>query len=152
MVGIGIFSIAMGLLGAFLLLTKKIYDAKLYLFVLPFLIPLPHIAHETGWISAEVGRQPWIIYGLMKTAHGASMVVSASDILGSLIICLFAAVYYVYHAVFKICEKWTAIIIVVNDRLRIRKEKRDGKYPKLSNIMVHPYRYTFSGLFTSGWF
>jgi cytochrome d ubiquinol oxidase subunit I len=98
MVGIGIFSIAMGLLGAFLLLTKKIYEAKLYLFVLPFLIPLPHIAHETGWISAEVGRQPWIIYGLMKTAHGVSVVVSASDILGSLI--MFLLVYLLLFIMF----------------------------------------------------
>ncbi len=98
MVGIGILSIGMGLLGAFLLLTKKIYKAKLYLFVLPFLIPLPHIAHETGWISAEVGRQPWIIYGLMKTADGASVVVSASDILGSLI--MFLLVYLLLFIMF----------------------------------------------------
>jgi cytochrome d ubiquinol oxidase subunit I len=98
MVGIGILSIAMGLLGVFLLLTKKIYEAKLYLSVLPFLIPLPHIAHETGWISAEVGRQPWIIYGLMKTADGASTVVSANDILGSLI--MFLLVYLLLFIMF----------------------------------------------------
>jgi cytochrome d ubiquinol oxidase subunit I len=98
MVGIGILSIAMGLLGAFLLLTKKIYEAKLYLSILPFLIPLPHIAHETGWISAEVGRQPWIIYGLMKTADGASVVVSASDILSSLI--MFLLVYLLLFIMF----------------------------------------------------
>jgi cytochrome d ubiquinol oxidase subunit I len=98
MVGIGFFSIAMGLLGAFLLLTKKIYEAKLYLFILPFLIPLPHIAHETGWIAAEVGRQPWIIYKLMKTADAASVVVSAGNIIFSLI--LFFLIYVLLFAIF----------------------------------------------------
>ena len=88
----------MGLLGAFLLLTKKIYEAKLYLSVLPLLIPLPHIADETVWISAEVGRQPWIIYGLMKSADGASVVVSATDILGSLI--MFLSVYLLLFIMF----------------------------------------------------
>jgi len=52
---------------------------------LPFLIPLPHIAHETGWIAAEVGRQPWIIYQMMKTSDAASVVVSAGEITFSLI-------------------------------------------------------------------
>jgi cytochrome d ubiquinol oxidase subunit I len=85
MAGIGILSIALGLLGAYLLWTKKIYENKLYLFILPFLIPLPHIAHETGWIAAEVGRQPWIIYKLMKTADAASVVVTTGDIVFSLL-------------------------------------------------------------------
>ena len=74
--GIGVLLIALGLRGAYLLWTKKIYENKLYLFILPFLIPLPHIAHETGWIAAEVGRQPWIIYKLMKTADAVSVVVT----------------------------------------------------------------------------
>lgn len=84
MVGVGMLAIFMGLLGLFLLVKNKLFEAKKYLFVLPFLIPLPHIAHETGWISAEVGRQPWIIYKLMKTADGASVVVSANQLVFSL--------------------------------------------------------------------
>jgi cytochrome d ubiquinol oxidase subunit I len=91
MVGIGIFSIVLGLLGIWLMITGKLYTAKWYLFGLPFLIPLPHIAHETGWIAAEVGRQPWIIYRLMKTADAASVVVSRGEIIFSLV--MFSLIY-----------------------------------------------------------
>lgn len=85
MVGIGMSLIALGLWGAYLLWTKKIYENKLCFFSLPFLIPLPHIAHETGWMAAEVGRQPWIIYKLMRTANAASVVVTAGEIIFSLL-------------------------------------------------------------------
>jgi cytochrome d ubiquinol oxidase subunit I len=49
-----------------------------------FAIPLPYIAIELGWVLAEVGRQPWIVYGLLKTSDAASPVAS-SQVLGSLI-------------------------------------------------------------------
>ena len=98
MAGIGMLLIALGLLGTYLLWTKKIYENKLYLFILPFLIPLPHIAHETGWIAAEVGRQPWIIYKLMKTADAASVVVSAGEIAFSLI--MFCLIYLLLAVMF----------------------------------------------------
>lgn len=76
----------------------KLYDNKLYLLILPFLIPLPHIAHETGWIAAEVGRQPWIIYRLMKTSDAASVVVSAGEITFSLI--MFFLIYFLLAVMF----------------------------------------------------
>jgi cytochrome d ubiquinol oxidase subunit I len=98
MVGIGMLAIALGLLGVYLLWTKKIYENKLYLFMLPFLIPLPHIAHETGWIAAEVGRQPWIIYKLMKTAKAASVVVTSGEIAFSLI--MFFLIYLLLAIIF----------------------------------------------------
>lgn len=98
MVGLGMLFIALGLVGAWLLWTGKLYTARRYLFVLPFLIPLPHIAHESGWITAEVGRQPWIIYGLMKTADAASVVVSAGEILFSLI--MFGLIYTLLFVMF----------------------------------------------------
>ena len=98
MVGVGMLSIFMGLLGLFLLMKNKLYEANKYLYVLPFLIPLPHIAHETGWIAAEVGRQPWIIYKLMKTADGASVVVSANQLVFSLI--MFFLIYGLLLAMF----------------------------------------------------
>jgi cytochrome d ubiquinol oxidase subunit I len=98
MVGLGMIFIALGLLGAWLLWTGKLYTAKWYLFLLPFLIPLPHLAHETGWITAEVGRQPWIIQGLMKTASAASVVVSAGEIAFSLV--MFSLVYLLLFVMF----------------------------------------------------
>ena len=90
--------IALGLLGAYLLWRGKLYENKPYLFILPFLIPLPHIAHETGWIAAEVGRQPWIIYKLMKTSDAASVVVSAGEITFSLI--MFSLIYLLLAVMF----------------------------------------------------
>ncbi|MDD4092203.1 MAG: cytochrome ubiquinol oxidase subunit I [Smithellaceae bacterium] len=85
MVTLGGIFIGLGLLGGLLLWTGKLYTAKWYLWGLPFLIPLPHLAHETGWITAEVGRQPWIIQDLMRTAHASSVVVSAGEIAFSLV-------------------------------------------------------------------
>jgi cytochrome d ubiquinol oxidase subunit I len=103
MVAIGLLSIAIGLLGLYLLITKKLFDkkwfvTKWYLISLPFLIPLPHIAHETGWITAEVGRQPWIIYGILRTKQAASVVVPAGQILFSLI--MFGLIYLMLGIMF----------------------------------------------------
>jgi len=49
----------------------------LWLLMLSF--PFPFIANTAGWITAEVGRQPWLVYGLMRTEHGFSQVVSAGN-------------------------------------------------------------------------
>ncbi|MBF0253653.1 MAG: cytochrome ubiquinol oxidase subunit I [Candidatus Omnitrophica bacterium] len=68
----------------------------LWLFVPAFL--LPQIANQVGWISAEVGRQPWIVYGLMKTRDGVSEAVDAGQILFSII--GFSIVYLVIFAAF----------------------------------------------------
>jgi cytochrome d ubiquinol oxidase subunit I len=112
MVAAGMLMIALGLLGAYLLWRGKLYENKPYLLILPFLIPLPHIAHETGWIAAEVGRQPWIIYKLMKTSDAASVVVSAGEITFSLI--MFFLIYLLLAAMFikifmKIVQKGPAM-------------------------------------------
>ncbi len=100
MVGVGMFLIAVGLLGAWLLWRGKLHSTRWFLGLLPFLIPLPHLAHETGWMAAEVGRQPWIIQGLMKTADAASVVVPAGDIVISL--AMFSVVYTLLFVVFLI--------------------------------------------------
>ena len=112
MVGVGMLAIAVGLFGAWLLWKGRLYTTKWFLGLLPFLIPLPHLAHETGWMAAEVGRQPWIIYGLMKTSDAASTVVSAGEILFSL--AMFTLIYTLLFAVFlliflKIVKKGPAV-------------------------------------------
>jgi len=98
MVTLGMIFIGLGLLGALLLWTGKLYTAKWYLFWLPFLIPLPHLAHETGWITAEVGRQPWIIQDLMRTAKASSVVVSTGEIAFSLV--MFSLIYLLLSVMF----------------------------------------------------
>ena len=56
------------------LLRKRLLESRWYLKLMLFAIPLPYLAMEMGWVVAEVGRQPWIVYGLLKTANAASPV------------------------------------------------------------------------------
>jgi len=69
---------------------KRLLESPLYLKLMLFSIPLPYIASELGWIVAEMGRQPWIVYGLMKTSDAASPV-AVSQVLPTLI--AFVVVY-----------------------------------------------------------
>ena len=60
-----------------LIIRKQLLESRWYLWVMLFAIPLPYLAMEMGWILAEVGRQPWIVYGLLKTAAAASPVAAS---------------------------------------------------------------------------
>lgn len=75
---------------------KRLVESPGYLKVMLFAIPLPYIAIELGWVLAEVGRQPWIVYGLMKTSDAVSPV-AGSQVLISLI--AFILVYGLLGAV-----------------------------------------------------
>jgi cytochrome d ubiquinol oxidase subunit I len=57
----------------------KLYASPGMLWALMVCVPLPYIANTAGWMTAELGRQPWLIYGLMRTAHGASPQVGAGN-------------------------------------------------------------------------
>jgi cytochrome d ubiquinol oxidase subunit I len=72
MVGLGTIFIAVMVLAALMLWRGKLYAARGMLWALMVCVPLPYIANTAGWMTAELGRQPWLIYGLMRTAHGAS--------------------------------------------------------------------------------
>ncbi len=85
MVGAGGLMVLLALIGVVLLKTGKLQNSKLYLKVMLFAMALPYIANTTGWLITEMGRQPWIVYGLQKTAEGISTVVPASYILISMI-------------------------------------------------------------------
>jgi cytochrome d ubiquinol oxidase subunit I len=79
MVGLGTIFIAVTLLAAFLLWRGSLYNARWMLWILLLLVPLPYIANTAGWMTAELGRQPWLVYGLMRTADGYSKMVSAGN-------------------------------------------------------------------------
>ncbi|MEE4363351.1 MAG: cytochrome ubiquinol oxidase subunit I [Desulfotignum sp.] len=72
MVGLGTLFILLTVYGWFK--RNKLLENPTYLKIMMFSLPLPYIAIEMGWIVSEVGRQPWIVYGLMKTAEAASPV------------------------------------------------------------------------------
>jgi len=85
MVGLGTIFIGIMALAAFLLWRKKLVNAKYILWVIMFAIPFPYIATTAGWYTAELGRQPWLVYGLLKTSEGISPTVSSGNTLFTLL-------------------------------------------------------------------
>jgi cytochrome d ubiquinol oxidase subunit I len=79
MVGLGTIFIAVMVLAALMLWRGKLYASRGMLWALMVCVPLPYIANTAGWMTAELGRQPWLIYGLMRTAHGVSPQVGAGN-------------------------------------------------------------------------
>jgi len=98
MVGLGTLFIILSSLGVFLLYRKKLFDTRWYLKLLPWAIPLPLIACELGWIVAEVGRQPWVVYRVLKTQDAYSTNVTGGEVLFSII--MFGAVYVALGALY----------------------------------------------------
>jgi len=95
MVMLGIYFIAFSVVGVFLLWKKWLFSNKLFMKIALWSIPLPFIANELGWITAEVGRQPWIVYHLLKTRDAVSVTVPAWQVLLSIIIfCLIYALLF----------------------------------------------------------
>jgi cytochrome d ubiquinol oxidase subunit I len=79
MVGLGTIFIAIMVISAFLLWRGCLFRARWMLWVLLLSLPFPYIANTAGWMTAEIGRQPWLVYGLMRTADGYSKMVSAGN-------------------------------------------------------------------------
>ncbi len=85
MVGLGTIFIGLMLLAVVQLFRKKLYKTKWILWSLMFMLPFPYIANTTGWYTAELGRQPWLVYNLLRTAEGASPTVSSGNTLFTLL-------------------------------------------------------------------
>jgi cytochrome d ubiquinol oxidase subunit I len=79
MAGLGTWFLALMVVAAFLLWRGRLYQSRWILWALLLSFPLPYIANTAGWMTAELGRQPWLIYGLMRTSEGYSNLVSASN-------------------------------------------------------------------------
>lgn len=85
MVGLGtIFIVVLGA-AAWRLAQGRLERSRGALWALALLLPFPYIANTAGWLTAELGRQPWVIYGLMRTEAGASTNVSAGNAMFTLI-------------------------------------------------------------------
>ncbi len=85
MVGLGTVFIGIMSLAAFFLWRKKIYKIKPLLWTIMFLVPFPYIANITGWYVAELGRQPYLVYKLLRTTEGVSPTVSSGNTLFTLL-------------------------------------------------------------------
>jgi len=95
MVGIGFLMIAIGLFGAFLWWRGRLFETRWYLQIVQYGWPLGFIAVLCGWMVTEIGRQPWIAYGILRTADAISPV-SAASVLTTL--ALFVVVYAIVFA------------------------------------------------------
>ena len=79
MVGLGTLFIAIAVVAVYLLWRGKLFASRCMLWILLLTLPFPYIANTAGWLTAELGRQPWLVYSLMRTADGYSKTVSAGN-------------------------------------------------------------------------
>jgi cytochrome d ubiquinol oxidase subunit I len=107
MVGAGMATILVAALGCFYWWRGKLFETRWLLWVFVFSVLGPQIANQFGWFAAEVGRQPWLVYGLMRTPEGLSAVVTANVVLTSLI--MFTFIYFLLFAVF---------VYLLNDKIK----------------------------------
>jgi cytochrome d ubiquinol oxidase subunit I len=98
MVAIGLALIGLSLLGLFFLYRNRLFEQKWLLGLFVWAVLLPQMANQFGWYAAEMGRQPWIVYGLLKTSDALSATVTANQVLISLV--LFTVVYVVLFGLF----------------------------------------------------
>ena len=98
MIAIGMFLIALTAYASWLLYKGKLFEQKWLMHVFAWSVFLPQIANQAGWFAAEMGRQPWVVYGLLRTSDALSKTVKANQIVFSLI--LFGLVYLTLFALF----------------------------------------------------
>ncbi len=98
MVGLGTYFVFIMLLATVMLYRQTLWDSPWLLKILVWSLPLPWLANQVGWIAAEVGRQPWIVYGLLKTRDAYSVTVSAGEVLFSII--MFGLIYLLLGALY----------------------------------------------------
>ncbi|MGA2604337.1 MAG: cytochrome ubiquinol oxidase subunit I [Verrucomicrobiia bacterium] len=91
MVWLGILFVVLTLVGTYARWKGTIFEKRWLLWVFVLAVPLPYAANQFGWMTAEVGRQPWVVYGLLRTSDGLSKAVVANQVLGSII--MFIVIY-----------------------------------------------------------
>jgi cytochrome d ubiquinol oxidase subunit I len=107
MVTVGFAMILIAGLGFLYFWRGSLFEKRWMLWLLVLSVPGPQIANQAGWFAAEVGRQPWIVQGLLRTSEGLSAVVRADTVLAAII--LFSAVYLLLFAVF---------VYLLNDKIQ----------------------------------
>jgi cytochrome d ubiquinol oxidase subunit I len=98
MVGLGTIFIALMTVAALLEWRRRLWRNRAMLWVLMLAFPFPYIANTAGWLTAELGRQPWLVYGLLRTREGVSPLVHPGSALFTLI--GFAGIYLVLGMLF----------------------------------------------------
>lgn len=129
MIAIGMGLIGLTALSLWMWWRGRLFDTRWLLWLLVLSVLGPQLANQFGWWSAEVGRQPWIVYGLMRTSEGLSRVVEREAVLMSLF--LFAFVYLLLFAVF---------VYLLNDKIHHGPDEED-LHPggKLADALAAPH-------------
>lgn len=98
MISIGIALIGLTLLGCFMWWKGRLFTSRWLLWLFVWAVFLPQIANQVGWFTAEMGRQPWVVYGLLRTSDAFSQAVTANQVLFSLI--MFFVLYALLFVLF----------------------------------------------------
>lgn len=115
MIAVGMGLIALSLWGLFAWWRGTLWRQRWLLWLMVFSVLGPQIANQAGWFTAEVGRQPWVVYGLLRTSDGLSKAVTANQIIASLI--LFGLVYLLLFAMF---------LYLLNEKIQHGPEEEPG--------------------------
>jgi cytochrome d ubiquinol oxidase subunit I len=107
MVGLGFLFILLTGLGCYFRWRGTLFEKRWLMAIFVAAVPLPYLANQLGWVTAEVGRQPWIVYGLLRTSDGLSEAVSRGQTLGSML--MFLLIYGLLFAI------W---LHVLNDKIQ----------------------------------
>lgn len=126
MVAIGMILISITLWASYLWWRGKLFDKRWVLWIFSFSVILPQIANQIGWFAAEMGRQPWVVYKLLRTSDALSKSVTAHQVLFSLI--LFLLVYLILFLLF---------IYLLNKKIQ------HGPYDE-NNLSVRPFQEKFT--------
>lgn len=106
MVALGVFFVGLSATGVFFLIRGTLWQQRWLLWIFVFAVLGPYAANQLGWVTAEVGRQPWAVYGLLRTSEATSLSVRPESVLASII--GFGIVYLALFAIF---------IYVLNDKI-----------------------------------
>ncbi|MEL6626922.1 MAG: cytochrome ubiquinol oxidase subunit I, partial [Bacteroidota bacterium] len=98
MISIGMFLIGLTLYASFRWWKGDLFQQKWLLQVFVLSVILPQIANQVGWYAAEMGRQPWVVYGLLRTSDALSQAVTANQVWFSLI--MFTIIYVILFTLF----------------------------------------------------
>jgi cytochrome bd ubiquinol oxidase subunit I len=118
-------AMAATVLCAWILWLRKGFGRSKFWSLLPIVsIIFPHVANQTGWFTAEIGRQPWIVYGMMKTSQGVSKSIDHSQVFGS--ITMFVFIYILLFTLF---------IFLVDRKIKLGPE--EGKQEKSEGDLIY---------------
>lgn len=126
MVGLGTFFIGIMALALLLLWRRRLFESRWMLWLLFLATPFPFIANTAGWFTAEIGRQPWIVYGLLRTANGSSTTISAGTVLFTLI--GFAGMYLILGLLY--------VVLVVHEALRGPRSEEKAPGPETADALT----------------